>query len=248
MDIAALLSALTAGLLGSLHCAGMCGGIATALGMGLKETSAAGKPTLAALFFQFGRISSYAVAGLIAGYFGDVLTQSTAMKDITIYLRLFSAVFMIGLGLYLAGWLSIFAVIEKAGVPVWKKISPLSRYFLPVKHIPQAYALGFLWGWIPCGLTYSILLWSVAAGNAVEGASLMLAFGLGTIPAMLPLTLGAGKIHRLVRKKMVRVIAGLMIAAGGVYILQHSIMMLNMEHSQSVMTTKEKPVHHDHNH
>jgi len=243
-----LLSALTAGLLGSLHCAGMCGGIATALGMGLKETSASGKPTLAALFFQLGRISSYAVAGLIAGYFGDVITQSTAMKGVTIYLRLFSAIFMIGLGMYLAGWLPVFALIEKAGIPVWKKISPLSRFFLPVKYSPQAYALGFLWGWIPCGLTYSILLWSVAAGSAVEGASLMLAFGLGTIPAMLPLTLGAGKIHRLVKHTAVRIIAGLMIIAGGVYILQHSIMMLNMNHSQQTMSTMEKTENHQHDH
>ncbi len=235
-----LLSALTAGLLGSLHCAGMCGGIATALGMGLKETSASEKPTLAALFFQFGRISSYVVAGLIAGYFGDVLTHSSAMKGITIYLRLFSAIFMIGLGLYLAGWLPIFSIIEKAGIPVWKKISPLSRYFLPVKHIPQAYALGFLWGWIPCGLTYSILLWSVTAGGAIQGASLMLAFGLGTIPAMLPLTLGAGKIHRLVKQKAIRIVAGLLIVIGGVYILQHSIMMLNMNHSHPPETAIPK--------
>jgi len=248
MDMALLLSAITAGLLGSLHCAGMCGGIATALGMGLKETTLAGKPVSKAFFFQLGRISSYAVAGFIAGSFGDVITQSDALKGITIYLRIFSAVFMVGLGLYLAGLFPFFSLIEKMGIPIWKKISPLSRYFLPVEHFHQAYGLGFLWGWIPCGLTYSILLWSVAAGSAMEGALLMLAFGLGTVPAMLPMTLGAASIFTMVKKKALRLIAGLLIAAGGLYILQHSIMMLTMKHNPASMTKTEETVEKEHQH
>ncbi len=218
-----LLSALTAGILGSIHCAGMCGGIATALGMGLRETSASGRPVTAALFYQFGRISSYVVAGSIAGYVGDILTQADSLKFVSIYLRLFSAVFMIGLGLYLAGWFPFFSTIERIGTPVWKKISPISKKFLPVKHLYQAYSLGFLWGWIPCGLTYSILLWSIAAGSAVQGGLLMLAFGLGTLPAMLPMTLGAGKIHRIVKQATVRIVAGVLVAAAGLFILQQQL-------------------------
>jgi len=234
-----LLSALTAGLFGSLHCAGMCGGIASALGMSMKQSSentqsvssqpVSFQPLNMALFFQLGRISSYFVAGCIAGYFGDVITQATLFKNVAVYLRLFSALFLVGLGLYLAGFFPFFSIIEKLGVPVWRKISPLSRYLLPVKNIFQAYGLGFLWGWLPCGLTYSILLWSITAGSAIEGGLLMLAFGLGTIPAMLPLTLGAGKVVQLVKQPTLRKIVGLIIVVAGLFVLQNSIMMLNMQ-------------------
>ena len=179
-----LISAFTAGLLGSLHCVGMCGGIASALGMSLKKSTS--NTFNAALFFQIGRISSYCVAGYIVGTFGEIFAQSDSLKGFSLFLRFFSAIFMIGLGLYFAGLFPYFTMIEKMGVPLWKKISPLSKHFLPVKHLHQAYGLGFLWGWIPCGLTYSILLWAVSAGSAIEGGMLMLAFGLGTIPAMLP--------------------------------------------------------------
>ncbi len=243
-----LLSALTAGLLGSLHCAGMCGGIATALGMGLKESSASGKPLVAALFYQLGRISSYVVAGLIAGSVGDILTQSDSLKFVTMYLRLFSAVFMIGLGLYLAGWFPVFSMIEKVGSPIWKKISPVSKHFLPVKYSHQAYALGFLWGWIPCGLTYSILLWSIASGGAIEGGLLMLAFGLGTLPAMMPITLGAGKVHRLVKQVAVRIVAGVLIVVAGLYMFQHTIMKMNSGHMHPEMSVNETRVKDENQH
>ena len=233
-----LLSALTAGLFGSLHCAGMCGGIASALGVSLKQSPSATNPVSSSLFFQLGRISSYAVAGFLAGSFGDILTQSDMLKDIGIYLRLFSAIFIVGLGLYLAGLFPFFSLIEKIGVPVWKKISPLSKHLLPVKYLPQAYGLGFLWGWLPCGLTYSILLWSIAAGSGAEGALLMLAFGLGTIPAMLSMTLGAGSVMRLVHQPVLRKIAGLLIVAAGLYISQHALMMLNPEHDHSAIETE----------
>jgi len=223
---AMLISAFMAGVFGSLHCAGMCGGIASALGMSLKQSAENPKPVNSALAFQLGRISSYFLAGVIAGHLGDVITQTAMFQGIAAYLRLFSALFIIGLGLYLAGFFPFFSIIEKLGVPVWKKISPLSRHLLPVKYLPQAYGLGFLWGWLPCGLTYSILLWSIAAGSAIEGGLLMLAFGLGTIPAMLSLTLGAGKVLNLVKQPTIRIVAGLLIVVAGLYILHSSMMML----------------------
>ncbi len=236
-----LLSAFTAGLFGSLHCVGMCGGIASALGMSLKQTAGSSKPLYPALFFQIGRISSYCVAGYIAGSFGDVLTQTDFIKNIGLYLRLFSALFVIGLGLYLAGWFPFFTLIEKMGVPVWKKISPLSRYLLPVKHLHQAYGLGFLWGWLPCGLTYSILLWSVAAGSGTEGSLLMLVFGLGTIPALLPMTLGVGKVINMVRNPILRKVTGLLIVVAGLTVVQHSLMML---YSNDHASMAVEGVHH----
>ena len=214
-----LLSALTAGFFGSLHCVGMCGGIASALGMSMVKQQGQSFASGRALFFQIGRLSSYSVAGYLAGTFGEVLTQSEAVKFIAIFLRLLSAVFIVGLGFYLAGLFNAFTKIEKIGVPLWKKISPLTRAFLPVKNIPQAFSLGFLWGWIPCGLSYSMLLWSLSNSNAVNGALLMFAFGLGTLPAMLSLTVGARNINSLTSNLLLRKIVGFLIVLGGSYTL-----------------------------
>lgn len=236
-----LLSALIAGIFGSLHCVGMCGGIASALGMSLKQSESLKKPTITALFYQVGRISSYFIAGFIAGSFGDVLTQSEVLKNIATYLRLFSALFMVGLGFYLAGLFPFFTTIEKMGIPLWKKIAPLSKHFLPVKNFRQAYSLGFLWGWLPCGLTYSILLWSIAAGSALEGGLLMLAFGLGTLPAMLPVTVGAGRITTLVKHPLIRRLVGLTIILAGLFVLSTSFQMLNSTHQHS--TNQSEAVH-----
>lgn len=241
-----LLSALTAGLFGSLHCAGMCGGIASALGMSLKTNSETTKPFYPALFYQIGRISSYAIAGFIAGSFGDVLNQSDIVKDFGMYTRMFSAIFMVGLGFFLAGLFPYFSLVEKMGVPLWKKISPLSKHLLPVKHVHQAYGLGLLWGWLPCGLTYSILLWSLAAGSGTEGALLMFAFGLGTIPAMLPLTLGAGYVTKLTKHPVLRKVVGLLIVVAGSYILIHTVMMAGSGHDHSKMQTEQGKEEMDH--
>ncbi|MFT5520305.1 MAG: sulfite exporter TauE/SafE [Enterobacterales bacterium] len=236
-----LFSALIAGLFGSLHCVGMCGGIASALGMSLKQSESLKKPTITALFYQVGRISSYFIAGFIAGSFGDILTQSEVLKNIATYLRLFSALFMVGLGFYLAGLFPFFTMIEKMGIPLWKKIAPLSKHLLPVENFRQAYSLGFLWGWLPCGLTYSILLWSIAAGSALEGGLLMLAFGLGTLPAMLPVTVGAGRITTLVKQPVIRQFAALIIILAGLFVLSTSFQMLNSTHQHS--TDQAEAVH-----
>lgn len=226
-----LLTALIVGLFGSLHCAGMCGGIASALGMSMKQQASDNDKVLyAALFFQLGRLSSYAIAGFVAGSIGDILTQSEIIKNIATYLRLFSALFIIALGFYLAGLMPFFALIEKMGVPVWKKIAPLSRHLLPVTRLSQAYGLGLLWGWLPCGLTYSILLWSVAAGSGIEGSLLMLAFGIGTLPAMLSITLGASKITGLLKQPLIRRVVGLLMVVGGVLILMNIMALFGTEH------------------
>ncbi len=243
---AMLLSALTAGLFGSLHCAGMCGGIASALGMSLKTNSETTKSFYSALFYQVGRISSYAIAGFIAGSFGDVLNQSELVNDIGIYTRIFSAIFMVGLGFFLAGLFPSFLLVEKMGVPLWKKISTLSKHLLPVKHVHQAYGLGLLWGWLPCGLTYSILLWSLAAGSGTKGALLIFAFGLGTIPAMLPLTLGAGHVTKLTKHPVLRKVVGLLIVAAGSYILIHTVMMAGSRHNHSKIPSKQGQEKIDH--
>ena len=200
-----LLSALIAGIFGSLHCVAMCGGIATALGV-----STSGKHSkLLSLAYQLGRITSYAIAGALVAFLGTQLVSED--RTIAMGLRLVSILFMVGLGLYLAGWFPKFAHIERLGLPIWRKISPLSKRLLPIKSVWQAIALGFLWGWLPCGLVYSILLWSVSAPDALSGALVMVSFGIGTLPAMFLMSLGANQLLVYMSQPIIRKIAGVVV-------------------------------------
>lgn len=240
-----LITAFSTGLLGSLHCVGMCGGIATALGMSRRPDNLAHRHrnNTHALLYQFGRISSYAVAGMIAGSFGEVLTQTDSLKGFSIIVRIFSAVFVIGLGLYIAGWFPFFSNIEKIGLPIWKKISPLAKKLIPVKNGLQAYLLGSLWGWIPCGLTYSILLWTFTTGSMINSALIMIAFGLGTLPAMLSVTIGSAQLSGLVKKPTVRKIAGVVMLLMGVYLTLNLILM---SHHKDKMNHSGQMDHSEH--
>ncbi|MEL0067516.1 MAG: sulfite exporter TauE/SafE family protein [Gammaproteobacteria bacterium] len=200
-----LLSALIAGIFGSLHCVAMCGGIATALGV-----SSSGKHSkLLSLSYQLGRITSYAIAGALVAFLGTQLVSED--RTIAMGLRLVSILFMVGLGLYLAGCFPKFAHIERLGLPIWRKISPLSKRLLPIKSVWQAVALGFLWGWLPCGLVYSILLWSVSAPDALSGALVMVSFGIGTLPAMFLMSLGANQLLVYMSQPVIRKIAGMVV-------------------------------------
>jgi sulfite exporter TauE/SafE len=169
------------------------------------------------LAYNLGRIASYTLAGAIAGGLGLFFSGLLPIQQAQQVLLGVAGVFMVLLGLYLGGWWNLLAYVERAGGRLWKKLEPLGRGLLPVRRVGQALALGTLWGWLPCGLVYSVLIWSVSAGGAVEGASLMLAFGLGTLPNLLAMGAAAGQLQRWVRHAWVRRAAGLMIIAFGLF-------------------------------
>lgn len=211
-----LISAFVVGLLGGVHCAGMCGGIVGALSFGLSPTASRWPILLA---YNAGRISSYTLAGAIMGalgfYFSGLLPVQTAQR----FLLSLAGLFLILMGLYLAGWWSALARIEQVGGVLWRKIEPLGRGLLPVRLARQGYLLGLLWGWLPCGLVYSALVWTVSAGGALEGASLMLAFGLGTLPNLLLMGVAATELSRWLRQPWVRAFAGGLVMLFGVLLL-----------------------------
>ena len=147
----------------------------------------AGHPTRATcqrfrllLAYNLGRISSYTLAGLLLGLAGWAVANSPLVMG----LRVVAALLLIAMGLYLAGWWSGLTRIEALGRGLWRYIQPLTRRFMPVTSLPRALVLGSLWGWLPCGLVYSTLLWAASQGNALDSAALMLAFGLGTLPVL----------------------------------------------------------------
>ena len=95
----------------------------------------------------------------------------------------------------------------------------LQGRFIPVRHAGQALVLGLVWGWLPCGLVYSVLVMSITTGNAIDGAILMLSFGVGTLPNLLAMGVFADAMRRFAQERVTRAIAGLLVIGFGVYTL-----------------------------
>ena len=218
-----LLSALILGLLGGGHCLGMCGGLMGALTLAIAPQRR-GQRLQLLLAYNLGRILSYTLAGLLLGLAGWALASSPAAMG----LRVIAALLLIAMGLYLAGWWSGLTRIEALGRGLWRHIQPLTRRFMPVDSLPRALILGTLWGWLPCGLVYSTLLWATSQGNALDSAALMLTFGLGTLPVLLATGMAAERFTALLRQRGVRVAGGLLVILFGLWTLpgphQHWLM------------------------
>jgi sulfite exporter TauE/SafE len=214
-------SAFLVGLLGSTHCIGMCGGIVGALTFGLKDDirRAPVRLFLYLAAYNIGRIASYAIAGALVGFLSAQIMHIAPPAQARLLARIVSGGFMVLLGLYLAGWWPGLTALERLGGKLWTRIEPYGRRFLPVDHPLKALALGLVWGWLPCGLVYSALAWSLASGDAVQGAALMLAFGLGTLPMLLAMGAAARWLGNVVRLVWVRRVAGILILLFGVYTL-----------------------------
>jgi len=211
-----LLSAFLVGLLGGVHCVGMCGGIVGAVSMAMPEKTLRGPSQMPLILaYNSGRITSYVIAGAIMGGIGVMLASFIPVQLAQKMLLAVAGVFMVLLGFYLTGWWTVLVKLEKTGVYLWKKIEPLGRGLLPVKTSRQSFLLGLLWGWLPCGLVYSVLIWSVSAGSALEGALLMLAFGLGTLPNLLAMGVLANRFAGFMHRPQVRIFAGLSVIVLG---------------------------------
>lgn len=210
------------GLLGGTHCVGMCGGIVGALSFGSDS-----KLSLH-LAYNSGRITSYVLAGAVMGTLGGGLDAASyalsGQLPMRLALYLLANLMLVALGVYLMGVTRALAFVERAGQFLWRKLQPLTRKFLPARGVSQAFPLGLLWGWLPCGLVYSALVTALTSGSAVRGAGMMLAFGLGTLPNLLLAGLLATRLNVLLGNPVVRVFAGLIVLAiglrGGYGVLQ----------------------------
>ena len=214
-------TAVLVGLLGGVHCLTMCGGLVSALTLGL-DPALRREPLRLLPFhlgYNLGRIAGYGVAGLIAGGAGAVLLQLDSLQIVQRLLYGLAAVVMILLGLYLGGWWRVLAVTERMGLRLWRRVQPLTRHWLPVRRVSQAVAIGFIWAWVPCGLVYSVLITAVSTAHPGDGALVMLAFGLGTLPNLLGIGLLAGAAARVAERRQLRQTAGLVVIAFGVYAL-----------------------------
>ncbi|MCF7985025.1 MAG: sulfite exporter TauE/SafE family protein [Thiohalocapsa sp.] len=216
-----LLAAFVVGLLGGVHCVGMCGGIVATLTMGLapEHRGSVARQLPFQLAYNVGRVGGYVLAGALMGALGALLLESIALQWAQRVLYTLAAAFMIALGLYLGGWWRGLARIERAGALLWRHLEPIGRRLLPIRRWWQALGVGFVWAWLPCGLVYSVLVWSMTAGGALQGAAMMLAFGLGTLPNLLGIGLLAGVAARYGEQAWLRRAAGATVIVFGLYAL-----------------------------
>ena len=220
MPEASYLALFVVGLLGGTHCIGMCGGIVGALSIGGPARTALH------LAYNAGRILSYGVAGALAGGLGGASLVLGGQLPLRLALFVLANLMLVALGLYLMGVTRALAFSERFGQRLWRHVQPLSRRYLPARHIAQAFPLGLLWGWLPCGLVYSALITALTSGSALRGAGLMLAFGAGTLPNLLLAGLLAVRMRAYAAKPAVRLSAGLLVLAYGLWGLWSVLKML----------------------
>jgi len=208
-----LLAAFMVGLLGGGHCVGMCGGIVGAVTISLPGS----KPRLGfVLTYNLGRILSYTIAGGLAGAVGASSFFLAHILPVQNVLYALSSIMLIVLGLYLAGVWAGVTHLERVGGLFWRKLQPYSRRFIPVQNLRQSLMVGAIWGWLPCGLVYSVLIAAIATASPVQGATLMLCFGLGTLPTLLAMGLAAVKLKFMLQLRWVRTVSGWVVIAFGV--------------------------------
>jgi sulfite exporter TauE/SafE len=206
-------AAFAMGLFSSLHCIGMCGSIIGTLTLSLKPEIRNNRRSLLpyVLNYNFGRITSYALAGFLVGFIQAIFILPFGLEHGHRILQLLSAAVMTGAGLYLAGWFPRFAYIEKAGSRLWKLIEPYGRKLIPVSTHTQAYLFGMVWGWLPCGLVYAALALAATADTPSSAAMTMLAFGLGTLPSVLGVGIMTDILTKLSQMHRFKQVTGLLL-------------------------------------
>ena len=209
-----LVPAFLAGLLGGVHCAGMCGGIVGAFALGLPGDRSVLAHQVAC---NVGRVATYVMFGALAGTVGAGTLVFERALPVQKILFGASCLMLVGLGLYLAGLFARFAALERIGKGLWRRVQPLLGRVLPIRSVASALAAGVLWGFLPCGLVYSGVVLALASASAVHGALIMAAFGAGTLPNLLAMGLMAGRLQPLLQDRRVRTLAGVVVAASGAW-------------------------------
>ena len=210
-------AALLAGIAASGHCIAMCGGVAGALAM-RNRGLATGARVANALAYNLSRISSYAVAGAIAGLLGGGLLQAINVAVLAAAFRTLSGLIMLAAaGKLLFGW-RLLDPIEAAGSWLWRRVAPWASRQGNTTGVRSAVGLGLAWGWLPCGMTYSMLLLAATSASAPMGAAVMLAFGAGTLPSMVTATVAFDRAARVLsRRAAVKQVAGLLLLVFGLW-------------------------------
>jgi len=226
-----VLAAFVVGVAGSVHCVGMCGGIVMAaalrapsvrpVSLGAGALAAGGRGGAGQLAFQLafnsGRIATYGVIGGAVGAVGSLGLLLETVFPLQLALRVIAGALVILVGLYIGGYgSSVVRGLERAGSGAWRLAQRFGGGFFPPETPGRAFLAGSVWGWLPCGLVYSVLATALVSGSATRGAAIMLAFGLGTLPTLVAAGLLADRLRKGLQRPIARVAAGALVVALGV--------------------------------
>ncbi|TNF98011.1 MAG: sulfite exporter TauE/SafE family protein [Gammaproteobacteria bacterium] len=220
------LSAFLAGLFGGVHCVGMCGGVSGAMVYGIPTEKRQSTSSLFpfVLNYNLGRILTYTLLGAIIGTIGAQGGNVISAYGGWVWLRVLAGVLMIVMGLYLAGWWMGLNYIERLGSRlVWEKLQNIRKRVLPVNSPGHAILFGLVWGLLPCGLIYTMLIWSLASGGWLQGAGFLFSFGMGTLPVLFMVGLAAGKTGHFLQSTRIRQTAGLIVMVFGGWTVASSL-------------------------
>ena len=227
MNGLSLLPIFLIGLLGSVHCVGMCGGIVSAFSVAssrVRQIPIAVRhvrsgPALSGfaglLAYNAGRIGSYALAGGLAGGVARGVQTLAGMARVQSAGYWLANLMLVTLGLYLMGAWQGLARLEAVGQVLWRRVEPATKLLLPPDTALKMLALGSLWGWLPCGMVYAMLLTALLTGTAAGGAAVMLVFGLGTLPMLLAMGLVGTRLRRWLQQQRVRLGSGAVVLLFG---------------------------------
>jgi len=235
--------AFLVGLVGSgVHCLGMCGGIASALAMGTRDA----RRWLAPLLNSAGRVSTYIVGGAVVGALGWSLVEGLGLHGLGRVLTWFTGALFVLMGVSLVFTVPGLQLLERAGARVWARMRPLAQRSFRLRGPLGAYAAGLVWGWLPCGLVYTMLAAAAASASPLSGALLMGSFGVGTSLAMAATGYAAGAgPARLSRRAGLRRVAGVLLIGLGVWVvLAHDRLM----HAHAPAGAPSDEQVHDHRH
>jgi uncharacterized protein len=215
-------SAFVMGLFGGVHCVAMCGGVVSVLcGAAPRCAASTERATLARapywLAYNGGRIASYTLLGLLFGGLGSLSTGVFPLEPMRFALRVVAAICMLAVGLHLAGLPSVVKALEGIGAPLWNRLAPVTKRFLPLRTPGHAFVVGGLWGLMPCGLLYGALALAASAESPLLGAATMAAFGVATLPVMLTMGALAQRVARSLARPWVRRVAGALVLGFGVW-------------------------------
>jgi len=210
-DSLTFLGGLLMGLASSLHCAGMCGAIASSLMFAFSPGEAPAERARTLLAAHAGRLMMYVAGGMVLGAAGSAFYGAFDHAAAYFVMRWAAAVALGWIGLSVAGFAPSLAVADRFAAPIAQSLR-----FSPAPAFAGgtgAFASGLIWGVLPCGMVYGALFYAMLSGSALGGGAVMAGFGLGTLPSVTAVALGISSFRRLARVQQARVWVGLAIIA-----------------------------------
>ncbi len=210
--MAILFSALVLGLMGSFHCAGMCGPIAIALPL---HGNTVPQKIFGGALYNLGRTLTYGIMGAIFGLLGQGLHLLGFQQKISVVMGVIMIVSVIFPALFKNQY-----SMEKSWFSIVGKLKKTIGQLFAIRSFQSLFFIGMLNGLLPCGLVYMAIAGAIGTGGVVEGSLYMILFGLGTIPMLLGISLAGNVLSLTVRNKINKLIPVLVVIVGLLFILR----------------------------